>query len=472
MKRDSKENIEDISNEPTKPYIFNSTYRLILYLVLLSTEMALNISSGLISSSSKAIKSAFSLNDKEFGFIGSANAIGRGIGSILFTLLINYINRKNIFLFFVLMKSITLYCIQYSKTLRDISFIRCVTGIAHMPPSIYVPLWIDNYGFSKYKTIQLLGTQVASPVGKTLGYLLHVFFGDKFYYKGFTVAGIYFFLIFVFILFAPNYYFSNSISRSKKVEEKKKLAEDERQSITSIFSLKKEKTDKKDSFFNKLLIIVTNSKWLLANIASCVINGVLSTTHYWCSDYMRNALNVNDSKTIILSYSTVCLLSPLISMVFTSIFNQLFGGYESKNATIITIFISIFTVIFGVGSTYMNELLSFLITLIMFFAFGTSLLSMSIGLILVCIDEKLKEHALSFTTIINMFITGNLFPLLYGIINDYFKVNDNKRMGMRFTLSLPIISIISLIFLHITLKKEEENKEEPLIEKENNENNN
>ena len=469
MKRDSKENIEDISNEPTKPYIFNSTYRLILYLVLLSTEMALNISSGLISSSSKAIKSAFSLNDKEFGFIGSANAIGRGIGSILFTLLINYINRKNIFLFFVLMKSITLYCIQYSKTLRDISFIRCVTGIAHMPPSIYVPLWIDNYGFSKYKTIQLLGTQVASPVGKTLGYLLHVFFGDKFYYKGFTVAGIYFFLIFVFILFAPNYYFSNSISRSKKVEEKKKLAEDERQSITSIFSLKKEKTDKKDSFFNKLLIIVTNSKWLLANIASCVINGVLSTTHYWCSDYMRNALNVNDSKTIILSYSTVCLLSPLISMVFTSIFNQLFGGYESKNATIITIFISIFTVIFGVGSTYMNELLSFLITLIMFFAFGTSLLSMSIGLILVCIDEKLKEHALSFTTIINMFITGNLFPLLYGIINDYFKVNDNKRMGMRFTLSLPIISIISLIFLHITLKKEEENKEEPLIEKENNE---
>jgi MFS family permease len=314
-----------------------------------------------------------------------------------------------------------------------------------------------------------LGTQVASPVGKTLGYLLHVFFGDKFYYKGFTVAGIYFFLIFVFILFAPNYYFSNSISRSKKVEEKKKLAEDERQSITSIFSLKKEKTDKKDSFFNKLLIIVTNSKWLLANIASCVINGVLSTTHYWCSDYMRNALNVNDSKTIILSYSTVCLLSPLISMVFTSIFNQLFGGYESKNATIITIFISIFTVIFGVGSTYMNELLSFLITLIMFFAFGTSLLSMSIGLILVCIDEKLKEHALSFTTIINMFITGNLFPLLYGIINDYFKVNDNKRMGMRFTLSLPIISIISLIFLHITLKKEEENKEEPLIEKENNE---
>jgi len=469
MKRDSKENIEDISNEPTKPYIFNSTYRLILYLVLLSTEMALNISSGLISSSSKAIKSAFSLNDKEFGFIGSANAIGRGIGSILFTLLINYINRKNIFLFFVLMKSITLYCIQYSKTLRDISFIRCVTGIAHMPPSIYVPLWIDNYGFSKYKTIQLLGTQVASPVGKTLGYLLHVFFGDKFYYKGFTVAGIYFFLIFVFILFAPNYYFSNSISRSKKVEEKKKLAEDERQSITSIFSLKKEKTDKKDSFFNKLLIIVTNSKWLLANIASCVINGVLSTTHYWCSDYMRNALNVNDSKTIILSYSTVCLLSPLISMVFTSIFNQLFGGYESKNATIITIFISIFTVIFGVGSTYMNELLSFLITLIMFFAFGTSLLSMSIGLILVCIDEKLKEHALSFTTIINMFITGNLFPLLYGIINDYFKVNGNKRMGMRFTLSLPIISIISLIFLHITLKKEEENKEEPLIEKENNE---
>jgi len=247
MKRDSNENIEDITNEPSKPYIFNSTYRLILYLVLLSTEMALNISSGLISSSSKAIKSAFLLNDKEFGFIASANAIGRGIGSILFTLLINYLNRKNIFLIFVLLKSITLYCIQFSKTLKEISFIRCITGIAHMPPSIYVPLWIDNYGFSKYKTIQLLGTQVASPIGKTIGYILHIIYGDKYYYKGFGIAGIYFFMIFVFILFAPNYYFSTYISRSKKIEEKKKLIEDERQSITSIFSLKKEKPENKFS---------------------------------------------------------------------------------------------------------------------------------------------------------------------------------------------------------------------------------
>ena len=469
MKRDSKENIEDISNEPSKPYIFNSTYRLILYLVLLSTEIALNISSGLISSSSKAIKSAFLLNDKEFGFIASANAIGRGIGSILFTLLINYINRKNIFLFFVLMKSITLYCIQYSKTLKSIAFIRCITGIAHMPPSIYVPLWIDNYGFSKYKTIQLLGTQVASPIGKTIGYVLHIIYGDKYYYKGFGVAGIYFFMIFVFILFAPNYYFSTSISRSKKIEEKKKLVEDERQSIASIFSLKKEKPENKDSFFNKILIIITNKKWLLVNWSVCVINGVLSTTHYWCSDYMRNALNINDSKSIILSYSTVCLLSPLVSMLITSIFNKLFGGYESKNGPIISVFISIFTFIFGIGSTFLNELSSFLITLIMFFAFGSSLLSMSIGLILVCIDEKLKEQAFSITTIINMFVTGNIFPLFYGIINDYFISSDNKRMGMRFTLSLPGISIICLILLNIILKKEEENKEEDsLLEKENN----
>ena len=366
------------------------------------------------------------------------------------------------------MKSITLYCIQYSKTLKSISFIRCITGIAHMPPSIYVPIWIDNYGFSKYKTIQLLGTQVASPIGKTIGYVLHIIYGDKYYYKGFGVAGIYFFMIFVFILFAPNYYFSTSISRSKKIEEKKKLIEDERQSIKSIFSLKKEKSENKDSFFNKLLIIITNKKWLLANWSVCVINGVLSTTHYWCSDYMRNALNINDSKSIILSYSTVCLLSPLVSMLITSIFNKLFGGYESKNGPIISVFISIFTFIFGIGSTFMNELSSFLITLIMFFAFGSSLLSMSIGLILVCIDEKLKEQAFSITTIINMFVTGNIFPLFYGIINDYFISSDNKRMGMRFTLSLPGISVICLILLNIILKNEEDNKEEdPLIENKN-----
>jgi len=175
---------------------------------------------------------------------------------------------------------------------------------------------------------------------------------------------------------------------------------------------------------------------------------------------MRNALNINNNKSIILSYSTVCLLSPLISMLFTSIFNKLFGGYESKNGPIISFFISLLTFIFGIATTFMNELSSFLITLIMFLAFGSSLLSMSIGLILVCLDEKLKEQAFSITTIINMFVTGNIFPLLYGIINDYFSSGENKRMGMRFTLCLPGISIICLILLNIILKKEEKNKED------------
>ena len=64
-KTENKENIKLSSSEEEKTKVsFSPIPRFILYVVLLSVEMALNCGSGILSSSSKQIKLELKLNDK------------------------------------------------------------------------------------------------------------------------------------------------------------------------------------------------------------------------------------------------------------------------------------------------------------------------------------------------------------------------------------------------------------------------
>ena len=62
-------------------------YRVFLFWIMLSSEGAMNISSGLLSSATKEIKKSLNMNDSKFGMFGTANGLGRVIGSLMFGLL-------------------------------------------------------------------------------------------------------------------------------------------------------------------------------------------------------------------------------------------------------------------------------------------------------------------------------------------------------------------------------------------------
>ena len=48
-----------------------------------------------------------------------------------------------------------------------------------MPPSIYIPVWINQFGFSKYKTIQMTFLQVLIPIGKLMGYFYNLLYNEE-----------------------------------------------------------------------------------------------------------------------------------------------------------------------------------------------------------------------------------------------------------------------------------------------------
>ena len=86
---------------------------------------------------------------------------------------------------------------------------RFFIGIVHMPPSIYIPVWIDQFGVQKWKTMFMTMVQVVIPTGKVAWYLLHALFGEENWQMGFVFEGAYLFLVGLFVSFTPGKYFSS-----------------------------------------------------------------------------------------------------------------------------------------------------------------------------------------------------------------------------------------------------------------------
>ena len=131
------------------------------------------------------------MNDKQFGMFGSLNGIGRSLGSFIYILFSTKMNPKWMFVFFAMLKGLMCILFKFFNNGTILIILRGIIGITHMPVSIYIPVWIDKYGFKNYKTVQLTFRQVVIPVGKVAGYALSVLYGEE---------NVYYYLLFFFFL--------------------------------------------------------------------------------------------------------------------------------------------------------------------------------------------------------------------------------------------------------------------------------
>ena len=156
LKEEEKEE-EKEDNEPKEPkrkiepVLLSRSYRFIAFLIMVTTEMAMNVSSGVLSAASKAIKRQYSMKDVEFGYFGLAQGIGRSLGSVVYTILVNQVSAKWYGGAFSIFKGLVLLCFSLTQSKWILIILRGVIGFFHMQPSTYIPLWIDQYGFRKYK---------------------------------------------------------------------------------------------------------------------------------------------------------------------------------------------------------------------------------------------------------------------------------------------------------------------------------
>jgi len=471
----SKPKEENETQEPPQkanPVLLSRTYRLIAFFVMVTIEMAINVSSGVLSAASKTIKRQYTMLDVEFGYFGLAQGIGRTFGSIFYTVMVNQISAKWLGGAFSIVKGFVLASFELTQSKWILIGLRGVIGFVHMPPSTYIPIWIDQYGLRNWKTVQMSFLQALVPVGKVLGFVLVNLFGEERWKYAYDVEGVYLVLCGLFIVLSPIDYFNRKVvlmTDDERPTEYKQTKWKE----TSIFNRRVSKPGSKtQKLWNDIYTVITNYEFELCNCAKALQNGSQSCIHFWCGDFMINRLGM-DGTTKTLVYTVMNIAGPAFGFFLSPIINKVFGSYETTHAPIVIMVLHLITISFGLSATLINNVIVFIICMTLFFGLLSLSLAMTNGCLMISINKDLKGMCYSVGNITCMSITGALCPVIYGKVNDIFNPKGIRFAGM---LSIMLINGSASFFLlelaRIKCKKNKgktEEKSEELVNKDNEE---
>jgi predicted MFS family arabinose efflux permease len=446
-------------------------YRVFLFWIMLSSEGAMNISSGLLSSATKEIKKSLNMNDSKFGMFGTANGLGRVIGSLMFGLLNIKLSRKWLQTLNVGFHALFLVPFKFTDNGIILIFMRGLTGLTQMTPSIYLCVWIDQYGIGSFKTIQITCVQLCQTSGKCIGYLINMHYGLDHWQEGFILEAIYLFICFLCCLISGEDFFSRTlypkyIHRKKnhnKIEENVEEQLNERLSYT-IYEDKDIEIEAKSSFFSDLIILFKNPLYILSLLSRCVLHGLNTCLHFWLCDFIRTVIHEENQLKITLLYSLICFAGPIGGILTNSILRPCIGGYETRKSSWPLVILQSIASIFAISIGFMKTTLSITIITILYLTFNSTALPLVQGILISCVEPELAATGFAIASILTQSLFSGATPFIYGFINDRYK-DKYPWLAMVSIMLLQLLAVPVLILLAI-LRNKKFDEEEKLKEQE------
>ena len=130
-----------------------SNDRLLIFYLLSILNVLINMDQGTLPAASNEIKSHLDVDNTTLGSFGSLVYIGNLIGSLFLIKLINVINRKYIVILSAVLNALCLLTFIEVHYLYILYINRVLTGLVRSYITIYFPVWIDQYGSKKWKTL-------------------------------------------------------------------------------------------------------------------------------------------------------------------------------------------------------------------------------------------------------------------------------------------------------------------------------
>ena len=451
--------MEDSKQKKPRTVRLSRYYRFFFFFLMASIEGVMNIANGLLSSATKEVKKSLNMNDAKFGSFGTSNSFGRIISSTLFGMFNQKISRKWSTTLGIGFHAVFLLCFHITDNANILIFVRGLHGFTQMPPSIYVPVWIDQYAIRSYRTVQLTTVQLSQTIGKCIGYLLNMYFGLEHWKKGFLVeAGYLLFCTFCCLITSEDY-FSMTLYRPKLSDEEEKNL---RISCT-VYEEQQEVKKEKGNFFADLKVLSCHSLYILSVICRCILHGLNTCLHFWLADFMRNVIHEQNQLKITIYYTIICFAGPVGGMINNAVLKPIIGSYESRRASWPLVLLQLTASIFGISIGFMKTTLMVTIATILFLIFNSSALPIVQGILISCVDKKMSATGFAIANILTQVLTSGTTPLLYGLINDRYK-DRYPNMAMVCIMSLEFLAVPFLCVLaYLRNKKfdeEEKNKEE------------
>lgn len=483
----NKSNLFDEENK----FILYKSIRILVYCLLLFSIILINISSGLFPSSSIDIKTNLEISDFNFGLFFLFSSLGKIIGSLLFFYLKNITNKKILLIAISLFNSLICFGFFFSKNFMIFSLLKLIIGITDMLIQIYTPMWIQQFGFNKYKLGLTSLIQFCNPLGKSLAFLINYHLS---YLILFKTEAIIFSLIFFAFLIIPNKYSAKNIliiienetgeemydkranvakytfndyneDNSEKnlplIDKNNNEKDNEININLNINELieqngnKKIKHSYKIPFNTKLKIIIRNKIFMLSLSIRVILIGIETTISLWIPDIIIQLIEIKKDSSLNLFGNILIIITPPLGSFITRIMGPftISGNKRKRNTVVLLIFFYILSVLISILIPE-DKSFTFIATIIIFLFSSATCLPMLQGICLSSISKKVKENILSFIHIFTLFFGTGLMPSIFGFFYDI-KEKNRIQVVKYFLYILLGIGFLLLPFLIYLIYKQD-----------------
>ena len=132
----------------------------------------------------------------------------RMFGSVMFMVLLQTDKRKflTITCIFINNSVFFMYYLTFNRLI--LYSLRFLIGSVRIYPHIYIPVWVDQFGINKLKTMMMTVVNITSPLGQTVWYLLPTINESDKWYLNYMIVGTLILCFGSLLLFFPGKYFS------------------------------------------------------------------------------------------------------------------------------------------------------------------------------------------------------------------------------------------------------------------------
>ena len=474
--------------------------RWIVFSFIISLTIFMGLDQGILSSTTTELMNDFHMSERELGGLGGMVFFGNSIGCLCSFALISKVNRKYLLLATMSFDVLCLFFTTQTTNLILLYTCRIVAGIVQCFLSIYAPVWSDQFGVHKCKSILISLIHLSSSVAYLFGYVMGIIFGweNSFYIQNIIII----IHIVILILFLPDKYFSMNLMplkakmqfRNLNINKETKENEDENENDIIInkiedadlvindsdnenensflnkkgekaeISLKDEDTESlfedmkiidedvsRESFLTYLKVLIKSPIYLLMNTTLTCMFLIVSAIQFWINDYLENGLLIKDKKTRLYSFAIVVITSPSAGIILGGIIAGKLGGYDTEKAIYIPIIASFIVSILANIAPLTIKLQYFLPLFWTYLFLGCILLPVARGIVLVSVDKKYNGPINSISTLIYNVIGRLPGPNLYA----FYKSKFDKYSRIHFWLLL-IVAVPGFISSFICLKYQKE----------------
>ena len=476
---------------------FSKMKRKSIFILIFMINILINVDHGAIPAGTTALKKENNLDNVALGMIGSLVYLGLVLGSISAGPIFASYSSKWVVILSLLLSCCFLYCFTFIKGGIGMAFCRVGCGFFQVFCYIYFPVWVDQYGVNKEKTLWLTFLQLGVPVGTMCGYVLEAFYIKQFgkWKYAFYTQIVFICLCVVAIIVTPDKFFSRNYRHSESTQEQinsdlemiSKLIKDEdkytklpegtmgtknklryfrnvntifkygRPSEYSIFSMMDDtEDDSKQKIVSVLMDLINNKKYIFTMFAISSLYFVVTGIQFWISDYMQEVMLIPSSKVYVI-FAVVCITAPVLGVLLGGIFIQYLGGYTDKRALEACYKIAILAGICGVFLPLLDIVWLFVVLMLLLLFFGGSITPGLTGIMLSSIPDNSKEIGNSVTQLCYNLLGYLPSPVVYGVVCRY-TGGTKSRWGLAVILLWAYLGVF-MLFLARRSQKEEEEKD-------------